>query len=121
MSFAVDRDGVKGACGGREVLPVSLLMRPRSDRGQSCERVSRPEQATLERPTDVPIMVPTPPIDAMFLCCPGYKTLNEPVTELVPIKEDHPVTLPHNNQGQGTRMAMVCSSQHARRGGRSDH
>ena len=121
MSFAVDRDGVKGACGGCEVLPVSLLMRLRSDHGRSCERVSGPEQAALEHPTDVPIMVPTPPIDATFLCCPGYKTLNEPVTELVPIEEDHPVTLPRNNQGQGTRMAMVCSSQHAHRGGRSDH
>ena len=39
-SIAVDRDGVEGACGGREVLPVGLLMRPRSDRGRSCERVN---------------------------------------------------------------------------------
>ena len=39
-SFAVDRDGVEGACGEREVLPVGLLTRPRSDRGRSCERVS---------------------------------------------------------------------------------
>ena len=30
-SIAVDRDGVEGACGGREVLPVGLLTRPRSD------------------------------------------------------------------------------------------
>ena len=39
-SIAVDRDGVEGACGGREVLPVGLLTRLRSDRGRSCERVS---------------------------------------------------------------------------------
>ena len=39
-SIAVDRDGVEGACGGREVLPVGLLTRPRSDRGRSCERVT---------------------------------------------------------------------------------
>ena len=38
-SIAVDRDGVEGACGGREVLPVGLLTRPRLDRGRSCERV----------------------------------------------------------------------------------
>ena len=39
-SIAVDRDGVEGACGGREVLPVGLLTRPRSDRSRSCERVN---------------------------------------------------------------------------------
>ena len=39
-SFAVDRDGVEGACGGREVLPIGLLTRLRSDRGRSCERVT---------------------------------------------------------------------------------
>ena len=39
-SFAVDHDRVEGACGGREVLPVGLLTRPRSDRGRSCERVN---------------------------------------------------------------------------------
>ena len=39
--IVVDRDGVEGVCGGREVLPVSLLMRPRSDHGRSCERVNR--------------------------------------------------------------------------------
>ena len=39
-SIAVDRDGVEGACGGREVLPVGLLTRPRSDRSRSCERVT---------------------------------------------------------------------------------
>ena len=61
--------------------------------------LSVPEQATLERPTDVPIMVPTPPIDTTFPCCPGCKVLNKPVTELVPIEEEHPVTLPRNNQG----------------------
>ena len=37
--IAVDRDVVEGACGGREVLPVGLLTRLRSDRSQSCERV----------------------------------------------------------------------------------
>ena len=66
-------------------------------------------------------MVPTPLIDATFPCCPGYKTLNEPMMELVPIEEDHPVTLPHNNQGQGARMAMVCSDQCTHHGGCSDH
>ena len=40
VSIAVDRDRVEGACGGREVLPVGLLTRPRSDRGRSCERVN---------------------------------------------------------------------------------
>ena len=60
---------------------------------------SIPEQAAPECSTDIPIVVPTPPIDAMFLCCPGCKVLNELVTELVPIKEDHPVTLPCDNQG----------------------
>ena len=59
---------------------------------------SVPEQATPECPTDVPIMVPTPPIDTTFLCCPGCEVLNKPVTELVPIKEEHPIVLPHNNQ-----------------------
>ena len=39
-------------------------------------------------------MVPTLLIDETFLCCPGCKVLNEPVTELVPIEEDHPVILP---------------------------
>ena len=39
-SIAVDRDGVEGACGGREVLLVGLLTRLRLDRGQSCEWVS---------------------------------------------------------------------------------
>ena len=56
------------------------------------------EQAAPERPTDVPIIVPTPPIDATFPCCPGCEVLNEPMTELVPIEEDHPVTLPCDNQ-----------------------
>ena len=49
---------------------------------------SVPEQAALEHPMDVPIVVPTPPIDASFLCCPGCEVLNEPVTELVPIEEE---------------------------------
>ena len=65
-------------------------------------------------------MVLTPPIDATFPCCLGCKILNEPVTELVPIEEEHPVTLPRDNQGWGARMAMVCSSQHAYHGGCSD-
>ena len=60
---------------------------------------SVPEQATPERPTDVPIVVPSPPIDATFPCCPGCEVLNEPVTELVPIEEEHPVSLPRDNQG----------------------
>ena len=58
-----------------------------------------PEQAALERPTDVPIMVPSPPVDATFPCCPSCEVLNEPVTELVPIEEEHPVSLPCDNQG----------------------
>ena len=79
-----------------------------------------PEQAAPERPTDVPIVVPSPPIDATFPCCPGCEVLNEPVTELVPIEEEHPVSLPHDNQGRGARMAVVRSGQRARCGGRSD-
>ena len=59
-----------------------------------------PEQAAPERPTDVPIVVPTPLVDATFPCCPGCEVLNEPVTELVPIEEDHPVAVPHDNQGR---------------------
>ena len=39
-SFVVNHDGVEGACGGREVLPIGLLTRPRLDHGQSCERVN---------------------------------------------------------------------------------
>ena len=73
-----------------------------------------------ERPTDVLIVVPTPLIDATFPCCPGCKVLNEPVTELIPIKEEHPTVLPRNNQCRGARMAMVRSGQHAHRGGRSN-
>ena len=80
-----------------------------------------PEQAAPERPMDVPIVVPTPLIDATFPCCPGCEVLNEPVTEFISIEEDHPVTLPRDNQGQGARMATVCSGQRARQGGRSDH
>ena len=60
---------------------------------------SVPEQAAPERPTDVPIMVPTPPIDATFPCCPSCEVLSEPVTKLVPIEEEHPVALPRDNQG----------------------
>ena len=73
-----------------------------------------PEQAAPERPTDVLIVVPTPPVDATFPCCPDCEVLNEPVTKLVPIEEDHPVSLPCNNQGRGARMAAVCSGQRAR-------
>ena len=69
---------------------------------------------------DVPIMVPSPPIDATFPCCSGCESLNEPVTELVPIEEEHPVRLPRDNQGRGARMAVVSSGQRARRGRRSD-
>ena len=65
-------------------------------------------------------MVPTLSINSTFPCCPGCEVLNEPVTELVPIEEDHPVMLPHNNQGRGARMATVCSGQCACCGGRSD-
>ena len=141
-SITVDRDGVEGACGGHEVLPVGLLTRPRSDRGRSCERVTEleyadessdhtsyfeayaepsvPEQAMPERPTNVLIVVPTPPIDATFPCCPGCEVLNELVTKLVPIEEEHPVAVPRDNQGRGVRMAVVRSGQRARHGGRSD-
>ena len=82
---------------------------------------SVPKQAAPEHPTNVPIVVPTPPIDTTFPCCPGCEVLNEPVTKLVPIEEEHPIALPSNNQGQGARMAMVHSGQRARRGGHSDH
>ena len=65
-------------------------------------------------------MIPTPPIDATFPCCPGCEVLNKPVTELIPIEEEHPVVLPRDNQGRGVRMAAVCSGQCARRGHCSD-
>ena len=81
---------------------------------------SVPEQATPEHPMDVPIVVPTPPVNATFPCCPGCEVLNELVTELVLIEEEHPVGLPHNNQGRGARMALVHSGQRARHGGHSD-
>ena len=81
---------------------------------------SVPEQAVPERPTDVPIVIPSLPIDASFPCCPGCEVLNEPVTELVPIEEEHPVNLPRDNQGRGAGMAAVRSGQRARRGGCSD-
>ena len=82
--------------------------------------LSVPEQAAPERPTDVPIVVPTLPIDATFPCCLGCEVLNKPVTELVPIEEEHPVSLPRDNQGRGARMAAVHSGQRAHHGGRSD-
>ena len=69
---------------------------------------------------DVPIVVPTPPIDGTFPCCPGCEVLNDLVAKLVPIEEDHPVALPCDNQGQGARMVMVRSGQHACHGGCSD-
>ena len=84
-------------------------------------KLSVSKQAAPEHPMDILIVVPTPPVDATFPCCPGCKVFSEPVTKLVPIKEDHPVTLPHDNQGQGARMAMVRSGQCAHCGGRSDH
>ena len=68
---------------------------------------SGPGQPSPEHPTDVPIMVSTPPINGTFPCCPGCEVLNKPVTELVPIEEDHPIALPQDNQGWATRMAMV--------------
>ena len=82
--------------------------------------LSIPEQAAPECSTDIPIVVPTPLIDATFPCCPGCEILNKPVTELVPIEEEHPVMLPCDNQGRGVWMAAVRSGQHARRGGHSD-
>ena len=57
-------------------------------------------QPSPECPTNIPIVVPMPPINATFPCCPGCEVLNEPVTKLVPIEEDYPIMLPHNNQGQ---------------------
>ena len=49
-SFAVDCDRVEGACDGREVLPVGLLTRPRSDSGRSCERVNVETAEGLVKP-----------------------------------------------------------------------
>ena len=60
---------------------------------------SVPGQPAAERPTDVPIVVPSPPVDATFPRCSGCEVLDEPVTELVPIEEEHPVSLPRDNQG----------------------
>ena len=67
-----------------------------------------------------PLPPVTPPIDASFPCCPGCEVFNEPVTEHIPIEEEHPVMLPHDNQGQGARMATVRSGQRAHCGGHSD-
>ena len=36
------------------------------------------------------------------------------------MEEEHPVSLPRDNQGRGARMAAVHSGQRARRGGHSD-
>ena len=52
------------------------------------------EQPALEVPTNIPIVVPTLPIDATFPCCPGCEVLNELVTKVVLIEEDHPIVLP---------------------------
>ena len=82
--------------------------------------LSIPEQAAPECSTDVPIMVPTPLIDATFPSCPSCEVVNKLVTELVPIEEEHPVALPCNNQGCGARMATVSSGQRACCGGHSD-
>ena len=82
--------------------------------------LSVPEQAALEYPTDVPIVVPTLLVDMTFLYCPECKMLKKPVTELVPIEEEYPIVLPCNNQGQGTRMATVRSGQCACCGGCSN-
>ena len=49
VSIVVDCDGVEGACGGREVLSISLLTRPRSDCGRSCERVNGEADHATER------------------------------------------------------------------------
>ena len=73
-----------------------------------------------ECPTDVPIVVPTPPINATFPCCPSCEVLNKLVMELVPMEEDHPVMLPCDNQSRGARMAAVRSGQRACHGHRSD-
>ena len=102
-------------------LPHSLSLRPTPSLFLWCIQNSKLGFTTLTRPTDVPIVVPTLPVDATFPCCPGCEVLNEPVTELVPIEEEHPVSLPRDNQGQGARMAAVCSGQRACRGGHSDH
>ena len=47
--------------------------------------LSVPKQVAPECPMDVLIVVPTPPIDAMFPYCPGCEVLSKPVTKLVPI------------------------------------
>ena len=39
--ITVDHNGVEGVCGGREVLLVGLLTRPRLDCGRSCKWVTR--------------------------------------------------------------------------------
>ena len=79
------------------------------------------EQPAPEAPTDIPIVVPTPLIDMAFLCCPDCEVLNEPVTELVPVEEPHPIVLPTNNQGHAARRQVVCTGQHGHHGGHSDH
>ena len=55
------------------------------------------EQPAPEAPINVPIVILTPPINAIFLCCPGCEVLNKLVTELVLIEEDYPVVLSCNN------------------------
>ena len=76
---------------------------------------------TLKKPSIYPLgKTPSAPSDSTFPCCPGCEVLNKLVTELIPIEEEHPVSLPCDNQGQGVMMAAVRSGQRARRGGRSD-
>ena len=41
VSFAVDRDGIEEACGGHEVLPISLLTSLGLNHGWSCKQVNR--------------------------------------------------------------------------------
>ena len=74
-------------------------------------------QLSPEYLMDVPIIVPTPLIDALFPCCLNCEVLNKPVTELVPIEELHPVILPINNQGWAVREQAVHTSQHGCCGG----
>ena len=40
VSIVVDCNGVEEVCSGYEVLSIGLLMRLRSDHGQSCEQVT---------------------------------------------------------------------------------
>ena len=44
VSFAVDYNGVEGACGEPEVLQIGVLMRLGLDHGQSCEWVTEHQE-----------------------------------------------------------------------------